>query len=276
MNRFKTLAAAISAIGVMAVAAPAFAAPSLTFTDGANTYTVDPFSGFDWQSNATAVATAPVFDGTTVMTTTYLASAEQIKLVGGTNFAPAPDGSNFEFTVKATIFETAVCVVPVGPTCASALFTAVGGSFEIFYDSTPDADIVAGSGFLNGTKVLAGTILPGIAGAFTLTNGGLGGTGSFSFDGAVSFTETDNTKDAYFFPALGATNATATLQFGTTATSWTPPTSWVDGGGIPANALIFQADGNQAFAAAPEPASLALVGLSLAGLALARRRSAKK
>lgn len=275
MNRFKMLATALSAAGLLAVAAPSYAIPALTFTTGSGTYTIDPFSGFDWASNATAVASAPVFDGTTVMTTSYLASASNITLVGGGNGTPAP-GPEFEFTIKATIFEVATCLVPSGPNCIVGGFTAVGGTFDIFYDSTPDSNIVTGTGFLDGTRVLGGNINFGFAGTFTVT-GVNAGTGSFNFTGGVNFTETDNTKDAYFFPALGSTVATSTLQFGnSTGTGWTAPTSWVDGGGIPAGALIFRADGNQDFTAAPEPGSLALVGLSLAGLALARRRFGKK
>jgi PEP-CTERM motif len=277
MTRLKTLVAALSAIGLFAVSGASHALPSLTFTDSAAvTHVVDPFNGFDWQSNATAVVSAPVFDGTTILTTNYLASAEVIKLTGGANGTPAGLGTTYEFTVKATIFEVATCLVPAGPVCLIAGFTAVGGTYDIYYDSTVDADILTGNGFVNGTKIVSGTINPGFAGTFSLLNA-TSGSGIFSFAGAVGFTETDNTKDAYFAPTLAASNASATLQIGGATTSWTAPTSWVDGGGIPAGALVFQADGNQAFIAnVPEPGSLALVGLSLVGLAFARRSVAKK
>ena len=155
------------------------------------------------------------------------------------------------------------------------VFTAVGGTFDIYYDSTPDSNIVTGTGFVNGTKVISGSIAPGVgpAGTFTVISP-TSGIGVFSFDGTVNFTELDSTKDAYFNPALAATNAVATLQIGGTTTDWTTPTSWVDGGGIPAGALVFQADGNQTFKPIPEPVTLALVGLSLVGLGVTRRRRA--
>ena len=216
--------------------------PTLTFTSGANTYTVDPFGGFDWQSNATAISTAPVFDGATTSTTSYLAAAEAIKLAGGAGGTPSGLNTDWEFTVKATIIEKQVCAAwagaPFASTCLIGVFTAVGGTFDIYYDSTPDSNIVTGTGFVDGTKVISGSITPGVgpAGTFTVISA-TSGIGVFSFDGTVNFTELDSTKDAYFNPALAATNAVATLQIGGTTTDWTTPTSWVDGGGIPAGAF---------------------------------------
>jgi hypothetical protein len=279
MKSMKRLAVALSALGLLSAAAPGFATPTLTFVDGASTYTVDPFGGFDWQSNATAVSTTPVFDGTTISTTTYLASATEVKLAGGADSGLAGLATDYEFTVKATIYETQTCAawsgVPFASTCLLAVFTAVGGTFDIYYDSVADSNIVTGTGFLDGTNIISGTILPGIAGTFTVTSA-TAGIGVFSFDGDVSFTNVDSTDDAYFSPALDASNAVATLQIGGTTTDWTAPTSWVDGGGFPNNPIVFQADGNQTFTAAvPEPASLALVGLSLMGLAATRRRRGK-
>ncbi|MDH4393693.1 MAG: flocculation-associated PEP-CTERM protein PepA [Aquabacterium sp.] len=278
MIKLKSVVSAIGAACLMAIAAPSFATPTLVFKDGANTFSIDPFDGFDWQSNATAVVSPPVFNGTTVLTTSFLASASKIKLEGGGDALNVSGlGVDYEFTVKATIRETVVCVLPVGPVCQIAAFTAVGGSYEIFYDDVADSNILTGTGFVDGLSILTGTIDPGFAGTFALTSA-TSGAGVFTFNGAVMSTETDNTKAAYFAPALAQSNAASTLQLGGTGTSWTPPSSWTDGGGIPTGSLVFQADGNQTFdpAKVPEPGTLALVGLSLAGLGFARRRIAKK
>lgn len=273
MKKISKVLGGLVAAGLIAATAPAYAVPALTFTSSFGTQTIDPFTGIDWSPTASAVTTNYLPDGTTVATTTYLASAIGILTSGGgIAFTPGltANGSPsnaFEFTVKATIFETATTTGP-----GTVAFTATGGTFDIYYDSTADSDRTTGTGFINGTRIIGGTITPGFAGAFT--GNGVDGTGNFTFFGTVNFTETNNTKDAYINPELVATNAVATLQLGANTTGgWTAPTAWVEGGGIPTGALVFQADGNQGFSV-PEPGSLALLGLGLLGLAGRSRRKA--
>ena len=283
MKSIKTLAVGLGVLGALVAAPSSFAAPSLTFTDSASTtHVVNPFGGFDWASNATAFATALPFTAvnqTLATTTTYLAQAASIQLAGGGSSTPAGLGSLYEFTVKATIFETATCLAFNGTFCNFALFTATGGNFDIYFSATANANIVNGTGFVDGTRIIGGSILAsafGAAGSFNATSATTG-FGTFNFNAVVDFTETNASAAAYFAPALVASNAIATLQIGGTQTAWTPPTrpNWGDGGTIGANDIVFQADGNQTFTAAvPEPGTLALVGLSLAGLGLIRRRRA--
>lgn len=272
-----TLIAAASALSLLATATSASASPTLTFKDGANTYTVDPFGGFDYVSNASAISTLPVYDGTTVMTTTYLASAIGVYQGAGVANLPGlmPPGGAFEFTVKATITETATCISMGVGFCEVAKFTATGGTWEVFYDQNPNANRDLGTGYVDGTRILAGNILPGVAGSFTAISSTTG-SGNFSFFGDVTFTETNNTKDAWIDPALANTVAGAEIKIGNlTTNNWVAPTGWTDGGGFPTGGYIaFQADGNQSVSGvAPEPATLALVGLSLLGLGVARRKA---
>lgn len=295
MSSMKKLAVALGACGLLAAAVPAFALPSLKFQDSGGTWhTVDPFGGLDWASNATAWSTALVYDNTTIATTTYLATAAKVKFQGGadaTNGASSTSGSSYEFTIKATINETATCLSHFSgiysSVCRVAEFYATGGSFDIYFDQNNDSNILTGAGFTNGTKIISGTIEADSnpAGSFTadqtagVPNGS--GKGDFAFNSQVTYTRTGGGL-VYFNPELDTSNGVATLQLGTRTTDWTPPTgypgavNWGDGGNIcalAAGCVTFQADGNQTFTATvPEPGSLALVGLSLMGLSLTRSR----
>lgn len=276
MRKISKVLGGLVAAGLVASAAPAYAVPALTFTSPTyGTQTVDPFTGIDWSPTASAVTTNFLPDGTTVATTTYLASAigiltsnGNIAFINGLTTNGTPNTA-FEFTIKATITETAL---PSGLNKVD--FTATGGTFDIYFDASADSNRSTGTGFLDGTRIIGGTINPGFAGSFQGDGSGVNGTGNFTFFGAVNFTQTNPLLDAWINPELVASNAVATLQLGSNTTGgWTKPTSWVEGGGLPSGALIFQADGNQGFSV-PEPGTLALLGLGLLGIAGRVRRKA--
>lgn len=277
MKSLTKLATALSAMGMLATMAPANAIPSLTFTSPNASYgtqVVDPFTGFDWVGTASAVTSGFNPDGSTVFTTTYLSSAIGIFTAGGETALVnglTPNGSpdsRWEFTIKATIFETATCA---NVDCSQVNFQTVGGSWDVYFDPSADANRLLGTGFLDGTRILGGTMNSGYAGQFT--GDGISGTGDFDFSGAVTFTETNSTKDAYINPELVSTIAGANLRLGSRVTGgWIAPTEWVDGGGIPEGSIIFQADGQQGFSLVPEPGTVALLGLGLMGLGFTSRR----
>ena len=264
MKTFKQAAIGLASFGLLAVSSSCFASPTLSYnTTNYGAFINDPFGGFDWNSAGSAVTSNFTPDGMTVFTTEFWADAVNVLDTGGSSLASAlTAGPGFdvplgaEFTIQAFIDETATLLNPV-----TAAFTATGGTYNIWYQPTFNANLVTGAGITDGSLILSGSILPGFAGTFTALPVG-GGTGIFTFLATV-----DSTNNAFINPDLLDTESVSTIQFGSSTTSWTEPTS-TPSGAILAGDLIFQADANQAFTAAavPEPGILALAGLGLFGL----------
>lgn len=261
------LAGAAGAIGLSLAASASYALPTLITPDGV----VDPFGGFEWNQSGSAMVTGPIVSGGTI-TTQFMSNAVDIALVGGGLFPTPnmyPPTGTYEYTVFATITETVSCAAPIGQPCgATATFTATAGDYWIFFDTTPDSNLVTGAGVTDGALLIQGDVLGG-AGTFTVS--GPGGIGSFAFNGDVDFV------NGAFLTGLDTSTAAATLQFGSFTTNWTQPTGFAlfppPGGTQAISGLLLQADANQSFQALPEPASLLLLSTVLGGIGFASRRN---
>jgi len=264
----------ISTLGVAVGLALSGASSAATITNSDGTFA---FTGFDWSSGGTAFTTGFVPVAGDTFQLTYFALATNI-VNGGVNVnplslphmdviadgvanTPPVGGTTYEYTIVAVVNETVVSCV--GTLCT---FNVTGGSFNIYYNGT-DANALAGqlgTGFDDGTVIIAGSINGGTQSTFDQANG----SNSTTLQGTV--TTTNNT---YVNPTLGGTTATTTLQIGNAITTWVNPGGF-DGTAFTANNIVFQADANQSFTPAPEPGSLALLGAAFLGFfGLGRRRN---
>ncbi len=267
-NLLKTLVAAAAFVA----AGAASAAQVYTMNIGGTDY---QFDQIDWGSGGSAWS--PNYDPTNPTATFDLfVMSKAVSLnLNNTSVYSFGASSPFELTLFASLNETVVNETTFS-TITTQYFNLNYGSWTVRQDAAKNADLSTGFGIADGNIVLSGTFNPGFSGQFALNNG-VTGQGSETLEGVVTIT-----APGFMTPTPVGTTAGTELRFGNAANGvgWTAPVSFSNGsdagvidasmGFNPNNQLLLQADGSQGFI--PEPASMALVGLGLAGMAAVRRR----
>lgn len=247
-----------------------------TSSTGDEDSAVGPFDTYDFGVGAAvidgALGAVSVGDNLTGSFQSFVTAHELISGGGGTAAAPNLNttgvGGGYELTIAAEFTET---ITSVNTTTGTVEFDITGGSANLWFDTTPDFNFNADTGFTDVDAILMGTV---VGGSGALLGGGLFGVTSIdimvdSFDANVFDPDT-----------IVAGNSVFTLQLTNPASSEfldgiINGANSVNGNTVGGNDLLIAADGNLALQAVPVPPAVWLFGSGLLGLVgIARRKKA--
>jgi hypothetical protein len=225
-------------------------------------------SFFDWAANAV------IGDTVTFALNAQARLNDLLDDLGGSIAPPelntSGSGAGFEITAALTGSEVGTLVAP-----GVLAFSGVTGAYEYFFDTSPNSNVDAGTGFTDGISFLSGTLGPaGPSGSFTF---GVGGSSILrntvtSYDSAII--ETDPEALA---PLVGTTFDTliSFISNGEAHVCEGCPIG-LNGYLVQELDLAFKADANTEFTAEPRetpvPGTLFMLGLGLLGVHLSRRK----
>lgn len=249
-------------------------------------------TGFDWHANGAAWIRGfdiPQFGAPTTdsFTLDYHGFATGIASPSPTPnlfvAAPGPATGTYEYTLSVHLEETAERIASNPFTIDISTLGGAGVStWEIRYDTSPDANAAAGTGFTDGAIVMSGHFTSGDA--IFSANGPLGaGNGNSTLVGTVTFVNA-----LFANPNANGTEFTTGLRFpGDANLPWNRPVGVDvnrDGvigageltGADTARNFVLQADGFQSLTVdVPEPATILLLGSGLLGMGFAGKRRRK-
>ncbi len=243
-------------------------------TGEANDGVLQNFTGINWNGNGAGWVQGYDLTGantpgdTDTFTVTYQAFAGSIQTTSPTPklyvASPGTATGSYELTTLQFLNETATCM---NAGCSSISLTLNGGTWDIWFDDTPDANQAAGTGFTDGVLILAGTWGAG-SGTFSGTKG------SSTLNGLVT------SFDAGYFPTgplLTMLQINSLDYPGQTPPNFTRAALFdgVPPGPDTATSFVVQVDPLQTFGV-PEPSTLALAVIGILAMGRAFRRTSQQ
>lgn len=274
-------------ISLIALGAALGVAPHLSSAATLDTTSATPndgvlqnFTSIDWNANGGGwvqgfdLTPASGIGATDTFTFTYQAFAGSIGTTSPTPnlyvASPGPATGGYELTTLFTLQETATCLTA---NCDTINITTNSGTFNIYFDNTPDANQAAGTGFTDGVSIISGLWTGGNS-VFS-SNGSLPGSpGAFGSGTANLLGQVTTTNNTYVNPNLVGTDFQASILFpGQAAPTYTRPAAFngVATGTDSATNFVLQADGSQAFTQVPEPTALMLMGVGILGFSMRKK-----